>query len=158
MKRGILAGLFLVIASACSVTPAIGEMRGKWNAQQQSIIDFSESCSNEYAMEIWLNCYHQDYFGWYRSSPTPLSFADKKALALTWQWGKPAGEGEPNTSEYLSVNLYGNTAIMLSIESYPANDYYPGSPPLKERWTTVLVRQDDTWKVLSEHVDPIQEE
>ena len=150
--------LCLALCSIFLTAPSNSQEDDDWTSQQQEIIGFLRACINQTEMEAWLDCYHQDYRGWYRTRQIPFSFVDKKTLAMTWEWGTSDGDGESSTSEYLSIETYGKTAIVLSIDSYPADSYYPGSPALKERWTAVLVAQDGNWKIVSEHADEISGE
>jgi hypothetical protein len=138
--------------------PAAAEADARPAEQQAKIVARIEGCQNETDMVTWLDCYHEDYRGWYRDSAVPLTKADKKALALTWAWEEMTtseSEGQFVPLVPLGIEIHGNIAIVLSIDSLPANYLNVGDPPRKERWTTVLIRQDSTWQIISEHADSI---
>jgi hypothetical protein len=161
MKPASLATLLTVLTLGCTTIAEAGEPSGEWTSQQREVIDHIESCQNETVMEIWLACYHRDYFGWYKDTSTPFTFADKKALALTWDWaesGDVASEAQFVPLKPLSVTIFGNLAIVLSLDSLPANYLKEGDPPREERWTSVLVKEDGEWEMISEHADRIMSE
>jgi ketosteroid isomerase-like protein len=122
-----------------------------WTAEQLEVIESVKSCFVAPLEEEWLECYHEDYVGWYMERSFAYKKANKKADGDGWVWEGFAFELieftpiKVHVSGDLAVTLYSATLKMTNIET--------GESTVEEqvRWMDARVKEDGRWASIAEH-------
>ena len=122
-----------------------------WTAEQLEVIESIKSCFVAPLEEEWLECYHENYIGWYMEHSFAYTKANKKADGDGWVWEGFAFElveftpVKVHISGDLAVTLYSATLKMTNIDTCES------TVEEQVRWMDARVREDGRWTSIAEH-------
>jgi len=122
-----------------------------WTAEQLEVIESIKSCFVAPLEEEWLECYHEDYVGWYMEHSFAYTKVNKKMDGDGWVWEGFAFELveftpiKVHVSGDLAVTLYSATLKMTNIET--------GESTVEEqvRWMDARAKKGGRWTSIAEH-------
>lgn len=122
-----------------------------WTAEQLDVIESIKSCIVSPVEDEWLECYREDYVGWYMEHPFAYTKENKKADGDRWVWDGFAFELVEFTP--IKVHVSGNLAVALYSATLKMTNIASGETTVEEqiRWMDAQVKENGRWTTIAEH-------
>ena len=138
------------ICLAALLLPSVA-VTDDWTAEQLEVIESIKSCFVAPLEGEWLECYHENYAGWYMEHSFAYTKANKKADGDGWVWEGFAFELVEFTP--IKVHVSGDLAVVLYSATLKMTNIETGESQVEEqvRWMDAHVKEDGRWTSIAEH-------
>ena len=122
-----------------------------WTAEQLKVIESIKSCFVAPHEDEWLECYREDYVGWYMEHSSAYTKVNKKADGDGWVWEGFTFELVEFTP--IKVHVSGNLAVALYSATLKMTNIATGESTVDEqvRWMDAHVKENGRWTTIAEH-------
>ena len=114
------------------------------------------ACWEAKDIESNMTCFHEDFVGWGAESYVPTNKADRR---ITHARGFETSEQVYLFLKPLSINIHGNTAVLIYMATYTQRDRVTGEESTYvEQWTDVALRENGRWAWIADHGTALDDE